>query len=52
VSRLREVGHAQSVDWHEDFHAELEGTAVATPWHTDGHLAVVTLRESAEPPEQ
>ena len=45
VAELREAGLAQSVDWNDDFHPEREGkNGGGDPWHTDGRLAIVTLR--------
>lgn len=50
VSELQQAGVAQSVDWKDEFHAELEGkNGGGDPWHTDGRLAIVTLRGSGQP---
>ena len=45
VSELQDAGFAQSVAWDDDFHTELDGkNGGGDPWHTDGRLAIVTLR--------
>ena len=45
VAELREAGVARSVEWKDGFHAEREGkNGGGDPWHTDGRLAIVTLR--------
>ena len=45
VAELREAGLAQSVDWNDDFHPERKGkNGGGDRWHTDGRLAIVTLR--------
>ena len=37
----------QSVQWLDGFHEPLEGrNGGGDPWHTDGRLAIVTLRQS------
>jgi hypothetical protein len=45
VAELQQAGVVQSVEWMDGFHAELEGkNGGGDPWHTDGRLAIVTLR--------
>ena len=45
VAELQQVGVVQSVEWMDGFHAELEGkNGGGDAWHTDGRLAIVTLR--------
>jgi hypothetical protein len=47
VGELQQAGVAQSVDWRDGFHTHLEGrNGGGDPWHTDGRLAIVTLRGS------
>ena len=47
VSELQQAGVVQSVQWMDGFHDELEGqNGGGDPWHTDGRLAIVTLRIS------
>lgn len=46
VDELQRSDCAQSVQWLDGFHAELQGrNGGGDPWHTDGRLAVVSLRE-------
>jgi LssY C-terminus len=50
VGELQQAGVAQSIDWNDGFHAELEGkNGGGDPWHTDGRLAIVLLRSSGQP---
>jgi hypothetical protein len=45
VSGLQQAGEVQSVRWIDGFHTELQGkNGGGDPWHTDGRLAIVTLR--------
>jgi LssY C-terminus len=45
VSELQQAGLAESVEWKGDFHTERDGkNGGGDPWHTDGRLAIVTLR--------
>ena len=45
VSELKAAGWAQSVEWRDGFHTDCEGkNGGGDPWHTDGRLAIVTLR--------
>jgi LssY-like putative type I secretion system component LssY len=45
VAELQQAGVVQSVEWMDGFHAELQGkNGGGDPWHTDGRLAIVTLR--------
>ena len=45
VAELQQAGVAQSVLWKDGFHTELDGkNGGGDPWHTDGRLAIVTLR--------
>jgi hypothetical protein len=38
----------QSIEWNDNFHTTLEGrNGGGDPWHTDGRLAIVVLRDSA-----
>jgi LssY C-terminus len=47
VAELQQAGVVQSVEWMDGFHAELDGkNGGGDPWHTDGRLAIVTLRVS------
>ena len=47
VGELQQAGLAQAVQWLDGFHAELKGwNGGGDPWHTDGRLAIVTLRPS------
>jgi hypothetical protein len=47
VAELRQAGVVQSVEWMDGFHAELAGkNGGGDSWHTDGRLAIVTLRAS------
>ncbi len=47
VAELQQAGAAQSVEWKDGFHEQLEGhNGGGDPWHTDGRLAIVTLRRS------
>ena len=46
VSELQRAGMVHSVDWKDGFHIELAGkNGGGDPWHTDGRLAIVTLRD-------
>ena len=39
----------QFIDWKDGFHTELDGkNGGGDPWHTDGRLAIVTLRGSSQ----
>jgi len=45
VGELQQAGMVRSVEWTNGFHAELEGrNGGGDPWHTDGRLAIVSLR--------
>jgi uncharacterized glyoxalase superfamily protein PhnB len=45
ASELKQAGLTESVEWNDDFHTEREGkNGGGDPWHTDGRLAIVTLR--------
>ncbi len=47
VSELQQAGIVQSVEWRDGFHTELKGhNGGGDPWHTDGRLAIVSLRSS------
>ena len=47
ASELQQAGVVQSIEWKDGFHAELEGrNGGGDPWHTDGRLAIVSLRGS------
>jgi LssY C-terminus len=47
VGELQQAGVVESVQWLDGFHTHLEGrNGGGDPWHTDGRLAVVTLRVS------
>ena len=47
ASELQQAGVVQSTEWKDGFHAELEGrNGGGDPWHTDGRLAIVSLRGS------
>jgi hypothetical protein len=47
VNELQQAGVVQSVDWKDGFHAHCEGrNGGGDPWHTDGRLAIVSLRAS------
>jgi hypothetical protein len=47
VTELQQAGVAQSVEWKDGFHADLEGrNGGGDPWHTDGRLAIASLRRS------
>jgi hypothetical protein len=47
LSELQQAGVVQSIEWKDGFHAELEGrNGGGDPWHTDGRLAIVSLRRS------
>jgi hypothetical protein len=47
VAELQKAGMAQSVEWKEGFHERRDGrNGGGDPWHTDGRLAIVTLRLS------
>ena len=47
VGELQQAGMVQSVQWLDGFHTHLEGrNGGGDPWHTDGRLAIVTLRQS------
>ena len=51
VSELQQASMVQSIDWKDGFHTELDGrNGGGDPWHTDGRLAIVTLRGSSQPP--
>lgn len=48
VRELQQAGVAGPVEWLDGFHSELEGrNGGGDPWHTDGRLAIVTLRDSS-----
>ena len=47
VGELQQAGVVQSVQWLDGFHTACEGrNGGGDPWHTDGRLAIVTLRQS------
>ena len=47
VGELQQAGMVQSVQWLDGFHTACEGrNGGGDPWHTDGRLAIVTLRQS------
>src|SRR4029077_12161485 len=47
VAELQKAGTAQSVEWKDGFHERCDGrNGGGDPWHTDGRLAIVTLRRS------
>ena len=49
ASELQKTGLADTIDWDNDFHPRREGRdGGGDPWHTDGRLAIVVLRGSAE----
>lgn len=46
VNDLQQGGWAQEVNWIDGFHRQLEGrNGGGDPWHTDGRLAIVILRD-------
>lgn len=50
VAELQKAGFAEKVDWKDGFHGILEGkNGGGDPWHTDGRLAIVVLRDQAAP---
>ncbi|MCJ7528225.1 MAG: LssY C-terminal domain-containing protein [Methyloceanibacter sp.] len=47
VNELQQAGVVQSVEWKDGFHSHCEGcNGGGDPWHTDGRLAIVSLRKS------
>jgi hypothetical protein len=49
ASELQKAGLVDTIDWDNDFHPRREGrNGGGDPWHTDGRLAIVVLRGSAE----
>lgn len=49
VKELEARGLSEGVEWIDDFHRAREGrNGGGDPWRTDGRLAVVTLRPTAE----
>ncbi len=48
ASELQKAGLVDTIDWDNNFHAQREGrNGGGDPWHTDGRLAIVVLRDSA-----
>lgn len=53
VDELQSKGWVLQVDWVDNFHPQREGrNGGGDPWHTDGRLAVVTLRVPSGTPAQ
>lgn len=53
ADQLEKADWAQETYWEDDFHHRLEGrNGEGDPWHTDGRLAVVHLRNRPEVVEQ
>jgi LssY C-terminus len=51
ASELKTAGWSQELDWVSNFHDRLEGrNGGGDPWHTDGRLAIVILKEHAKLP--
>ena len=49
ANELQHGGWVQEVDWIDGFHHHLEGrNGGGDPWHTDGRLAIVVLRDRPE----
>jgi hypothetical protein len=49
ASELQKAGLVDTIGWDNDFHPQREGrNGGGDPWHTDGRLAIVVLRGSAE----
>ena len=47
VSELQQAEMVLSVQWLDGFHTACEGrNGGGDPWHTDGRLAIVLLREA------
>src|SRR5262245_50282075 len=47
VSELQKAGVVEKLEWLDGFHTACEGrNGGGDPWHTDGRLAIVTLRQS------
>ena len=48
AGELQQAGVVESIEWNDNFHTTLEGrNGGGDPWHTDGRLAIVVLRDSA-----
>jgi LssY C-terminus len=46
IAQLKKAGYSEDLYWIDDFHLRREGrNGGGDPWHTDGRLAVVILRE-------
>ncbi|HEY5705550.1 MAG TPA: LssY C-terminal domain-containing protein [Terrimicrobiaceae bacterium] len=53
ANELEKVDRVQEVYWINDFHPRLEGrNGGGDPWHTDGRLAVVVLKDRSDVPPQ
>lgn len=53
ANELEKVDRVQEVYWINDFHPRLEGrNGGGDPWHTDGRLAVVVLKDLSDVPPQ
>jgi len=51
ADQLKKAGWAQEEYWVDGFHRELEGhNGGGDPWHTDGRLAVVVLKNRPDTP--
>lgn len=47
AGELQQAGVVESIEWDDNFHTTLEGrNGGGDPWHTDGRLAIVVLRDS------
>ncbi|HEY5811158.1 MAG TPA: LssY C-terminal domain-containing protein [Terrimicrobiaceae bacterium] len=52
VDELEKVDWAHTVIWEDNFHHRLEGrNGGGDPWHTDGRLALIVLRDLTNRPE-
>ena len=51
AEQLEKADWAEEIYWHDNFHHQLDGrNGGGDPWHTDGRLAVVVLRDRPETP--
>ena len=48
ANELQQVALVELFEWYNGFHSDLDGrNGGGDPWHTDGRLAIVVMRDTA-----
>ncbi len=47
ANELQQTGLVEAIEWEDGFHSQLQGrNGGGDPWHTDGRLAIVVMRDT------